>query len=441
MGAGKTRTTIEIINEKNKKHGRILKTLVIAPAVVTFTWKKEFAAYSNIKNEHVLVLHGTGAERLKQLERTPNYFVVVCNYETLLMDKVFEALRSWGPEITVGDESQRLKNPRAQRTKRAIAVSQTSKYRYILSGTPILVNQADLFSQFMFLDHGKTLGKNFFTFRNLWFTDKNQALRQKNKLVTWPEWVPKKSKEEEFQKKIMSLSMSVKKSECMDLPPYIQQTIEVGMTKEQERAYKQMRDDYIAFIGSKAFTAQLAITKAMRLAQITSGFLMNEEGKIHSFENTPKEKALLELIEDSSGKVVVWAHWRANQASIGRLLTKAGIEFRELLGNSSAVERQRALQDFSDKPDVRVMLASQMAGGVGISLVAANKAIYYSRGFSFEADSQSAARTYRGGSAELHQKVYRIDLCVPGTIDQATIEALAKKEDLSDQLIFGKVKV
>lgn len=264
-------------------------------------------------------------------------------------------------------------------------------------------------------------------------------------MVTWPKWVPIKSKEAELNEKIMSLAMVAKKSDCLDLPPYIRQIFEVDMTPEQWRVYREMRDDYITFVNSKAFTAQLAITKALRLQQIVSGFLMGEkDGKpyTHIFEKTPREKALLDLVEDitDSNKVIIWACWRANHDLLGRLLSKHKIEHRSLLGDMGAADRDRSIQDFRERDEVRVLVGSQAAGGIGINLVEANHTIYYSRGFSLEHDVQSEARNYRGGS-ELHSKVTRIDLCTPGTIDEAITKALQAKQEISDAIIKGQVSV
>lgn len=441
MGAGKTRTVLEILKEKNKQERKTLRTLIFAPSVVTFNWKKEIVQFMpEINPAHVLVLHGTGLQRTKQLEQTPNYFIVVANYEATLMPTVFRGLKDWEPEVVIADESQRIKSHKAQRTKQVIGLSTFAKYKYILSGTPVTNNEADLFSQFLFLDNGETFGKSFFTFRNHWFTDANRKLRQISKAVTWPKWEPKKQKAEDFKRLVMSKAMSVLKSECMDLPPYTQTTIEVEMSDEQKRAYKQMKDDYITFIKSAAFTAELAVTKALRLNQITSGFLMNTEGKTHVFKDTPKDKALLELIEEASGKLVVWSCWKESQRHLRELFQKNKIEHRELLGDSTAEQRDQALVDFADDPKVKVMLASQAAGGIGISLVSANTAIYYSRNFSYEADAQSAARIHRGG-AERHQNVYRIDLVVPNTIDVSCLESLARKEELKDAIINSRLQV
>lgn len=451
-GTGKTRTCIEIIRGKNLQNGGMLKVLILTPQVVTFNWKKEFAMFApEILPSQVMVLHGSGKDRLKMLEQTPSYFVVICNYETLQMEQVFEFLKGWKPEVVVADESHRIKNPRAMRTKRAIVLSDTARFRYILTGTPILQDQADLFSQYLFLDKGKLFGKNQFVFRHKYFTDANEKLRAKAPHVTWPKWVPKKSSAEELREKVMSIAMEVKKSECLDLPPYIRQVIEVGMTKKQAKAYKEMKDDYITFIGSKAFTAQLAITKSLRLQQIVSGFLMGEaEGEAYKsvFEPdpgekwTPREKALLELLEDitPNHKVIVWACWRANHDSIRRLLLQSGIGHVELLGDMSATGRDKSIQAFREDPETRVLLGSQAAGGIGINLVEASYTIYFSRGFSLEHDVQSEARNYRGGS-EVHEKITRIDLCTAGTIDETVTKALAAKQEVSDQIIKGEALV
>lgn len=450
IGTGKTRTCIEIIKEKNFQNRRLLKTLILTPSVVCFNWKKEFAMFAEgIPQSQVMVLHGSGKDRLHMLEKTPSYFVVICNYETLGMEPVFEFFKTWKPEVIVADESHRLKSPRAMRTKRAIVLSETSTYRYILSGTPILQDQADLFSQYLFLDKGETFGKNSFTFRHKYFTDANASLRARSPHVTWPKWAPKKSKETDLREKVMAIAMEVKKSECLDLPPYIRQVIDVGMTKKQAKAYKEMKDEYITFINSKTFTAQLAITKSLRLQQIVSGFLMgeNDEGKIKEIfgpdsgeKYTPREKALLELLLDitPNSKVICWCCWRTNHDMVRRLLSDNGIRYVELLGDSSGSARATAIQSFREDDTVRVLVGSQAAGGIGINLIEADTAIYFSKGFSLEHDQQSEGRNYRGGSS-IHSKVTRIDLVCPGTIEEQVTEALAKKQEISDRIIKKEV--
>ena len=86
------------------------------------------------------------------------------------------------------------------------------------------------------------------------------------------------------------------------------------------------------------------------------------------------------------------------------------------------------------------MIANQGAGGIGINMTEASYSIFFSRNFSLEHDLQAEARNYRGGS-EMHQKVTRIDLVSPGTIDELISEALANKQNMAEKILDWKDKL
>jgi SNF2 family DNA or RNA helicase len=102
--------------------------------------------------------------------------------------------------------------------------------------------------------------------------------------------------------------------------------------------------------------------------------------------------------------------------------------------------RQEAIDSFQNDPSVRVMIANPAAGGVGVTLTAASYMIYYSRDFSLENDLQSEARCHRGGS-EAHEKITRIDIVAPGTIDEVILEALERKENLATKILAIREKL
>jgi len=436
-GTGKTRTVIEVLRHRYTDAGRILKTIILAPQVVCPNWKAEFAKFSKIPQDKILLLTGSGKERLETVKNTDAQ-ILIMNYQTMLMGPVVEALKAWGPETMIADESHRIKNYKAQSTRKAIELSSLASFKFILSGTPILQNAMDIFSQFEFLDGGAMLGKNFFTFRRRYFTDQNAGLRSRSAAVTWAKWVPMKSRELELTEKISQLTLSVKKSECLDLPPYIRQRIEVPLSKEQQKAYDEMKRHMITFVKDEACTAQMALHKALRLQQIVSGFIGNDDGEEYTFKEVPRLDALKELLGDlcATNKVIVWACWRNNQKAVRGILNDLKIGYREITGNIRADEREQALVDFRTRPDVRVILGSQGAGGIGINLIEASHAIYYSRSFSLEHDIQSEARNYRGGSG-IHDKITRIDLVAPKSIDDDVLDALTNKQEISDRVIFN----
>ena len=105
-----------------------------------------------------------------------------------------------------------------------------------------------------------------------------------------------------------------------------------------------------------------------------------------------------------------------------------------LTGRQNQAQKQLAIDSFQNDKETRVIIANQAAGGTGVNLTAASYSVYYTRNFSLEHDIQSQARNYRGGS-DIHEKVTRIDLVTPESIDEHILDALAKKEDMAEQIL------
>jgi SNF2 family DNA or RNA helicase len=68
--------------------------------------------------------------------------------------------------LTIIDESTTIKNHRAIRTKNVLKLASFSKYRRILTGSPVTKSPLDLYTQCQFLSE-KLLGySSYYTFRN-----------------------------------------------------------------------------------------------------------------------------------------------------------------------------------------------------------------------------------------------------------------------------------
>lgn len=448
VGTGKTATCINILREKYSKHKKLLPTLVIAPPVVVFNWKSEILRYSKIKAEKIVPLVGTGKDRLKLLRESDPCSIFVTNFETLNMIEVFEALKTMlrnTPSCLVIDESQKIKDITAKRTKRSIELGDIASYRYILTGTPILNDLMDIYSQFRVLDRGQTFGHNFFTFRARFFEDKNKSMPA-NKY--FPLWQPIRGADRKIKELIEPMSMYVEKSQCLSLPPLVKKVIEVHMSKEQQRLYDSMKKDLVATITTsdgqdRHSIAELAITKALRLMQIVSGHIRiegqdGEETKTVRIKDNPRKDALRDLLEDIAPyeKCLVWAVYRSNYEDIREVCTKLGLKYVELNGETK--DKDAEAHKFRTDPEVRVLIGNPMSAGIGINLVEASCMIYYSRTFSLEADLQSEARCFRGGS-EQHQKITRIDLVTPASLDELVVKCLASKQELSDKVLKQKL--
>jgi len=433
VGTGKTATMVNILRHRFYSAKRVMRTLIVGTPAIIENWRREILAHSNIKPEAIVCLKGSGEKRRKAI-REAGAQILITNYETLAMEPCLAALLQWCPEIVVADESQKIKKITAKRTKGLIRVGDFADHRYILTGTPITNSPMEIFSQYRFLDCGQSFGTSFFKFRNHYFYDKNAGMPT---LKHFPDWQPRPGAYADFNSKIYRKALRVKKEDCLDLPPLVRKRIYVDMAPDQAKNYKQMKKAFIAFLGEKACTAELALTKALRLQQIVSGFFMDTEEKTaHSYAKNPRLDVLMEQLQTLTPqhKVIVWAVFRENYKAIEERLIKSEISYRRIVGGIRDSERQGAIDDFQNDDSVRVMLANQAAGGVGITLTQASYSIYYSRGFSLEQDIQSEARNYRAGS-EVFDKVTRIDLVCQDTIDETVLEALARKEKVSEAIL------
>lgn len=466
VGAGKTKTCIDSLRVKYAQNKRLLKTLIVAPPIVLENWKKEIVMHSKVDPRDIVILYGTGKQRLKMLEDLgDSNKIIITNYETLTMggkkDKkkrhipgeLFLKLSQWCPEVLVLDESHRCKDQRTARSQAAIKISDLAHYKFLLTGTPVLNTMEDLFSQFRIMDGGATFGTNYFVFRNKYFVDKNAGM---SKQQYFPDWRPKKGAAEEINKLVARKSMYVSKAECLDLPPLVKKSIEVPMSKKQEKAYAEMHRQLVTYIDmemseldldkahgeqlTKAAVAEYAMTKALRLQQIVSGFVNVEEGNgerlAHKFKDHPRQKALKELLADIApgNKVLVWAVFKENYSDIREVCEKLKLDYVEVHGGVTQKNKMEAVDRLNNDPLCRVLIGHPGSGGIGINLVSASHSIFYSRSFSLEYDIQAEARNYRGGS-ERHEKVTRIDLVTPGTIDEQVLKALASKKNIGYQVL------
>lgn len=442
-GTGKSASLTTILRNIYNREGDIVPTIILCPLVVIKNWKKEILMWSKIPESKVILVTGTTAQKLEAIENAPALSILVTNYETLIQEKIYSLMESHlflgGNSCLVLDESHRCKTHNSKRTKVAIRLAKLAKYRFILTGTPILNSIEDLFSQFHILDHGKRFGSNYYAFKHTYFKDMNRGMPQGK---YFPNWKALPGAESKIKELIQDTSFFAKKEECLSLPPLIKKVIEVEMSKEQARLYESMKRDLVATIntphGEKHSIAELAITKALRLQQIVSGHLRveNEGDAIGTIKikDNPRKAALTDLLEDlvPHSKVLVWAVFHANYDDIRDTCDRLGVSYAELHGKAN--DRDAQIDRFNNDNECRVLIGHPGSGGIGVNLVAASYSIFYSRSFSLEFDIQAEARNYRGGS-ERHTSITRIDLVTPGTIDELVMKSLAQKQQLSDKVL------
>lgn len=438
MGTGKTGAAIARLRYELETLTGVGKTLILSPPATLYNWEREF----KIQDPHFpykigVVAGSTWQKKLKVLDANPD--IMITNYESLDSDRVYEALKKIPFRRIICDEAQKIKNPKGKRFKKLLDISDRAHWRMILTGTPIQNSYMDLWSQYRFLTKGKTLGMNYFTFRNTYFIDKNAGMMQNH----FPNFVPRPGAAEKLSALIGAVSSRLTKAECLDLPLRIYQTINVEMSAEQAQAYAAMKEELIAYVKEEACVATNALTRVLRMLQIVSGHMVLEgapdergvtETRTKAFQDTPREALLFELLSDLcvNNKVIVWCTFRENYRTVATICERLQLGYATLTGDTK--DRQGEIDRFAQDDSCRVMLANPQAGGVGVGMQAASYAIYFSRSYNYGDREQSEARNHRGGS-EIHEKITYIDLVTPGTIEEDVLSALQRKENYSDSVL------
>lgn len=453
MGTGKSKVTIDNAFYLFDQ-GLINALVIVAPKGVYLNWTNKELPFHFPAPKLLHVYPWSPSQTQKEAARQremlvfpmPEKLKVLCiNVEAFSSKRGTDFARQFlraNQCMMVVDESTTIKNPKASRTKALVQLGGLAKYRRILTGSPITNSPLDIFSQAQFLDP-RLLGFNsYYAFRARYAQLRRMelGLRSFIKVVGY-------QRLDELQKKLSSFSFRVTKEECLDLPDCVYMKREVEMTQEQARAYDEMKRLAMVTIQDEGVcSAQIALTQILRLHQIVCGHLkMDGSSEIRHFQHNRIE-ALMELIEECSGKIVIWANYTANIAEIvDRLRKEYGPEtVVEYHGGTSTEDRQLANNLFQDlkkegetlvpcKSPVRFFVGNTQTGGMGIDLFKASHMIFYSNNYKLEDRVQAEARAHRNG---LQHKLTIHDLVTPGTVDEKIIKALRDKLNIA-QLITG----
>ena len=440
MGTGKSKVLIDNIAMLFNA-GKINGALIIAPKGVYKNWfDSEIPSHMPDYIEKKIGLWRTdpNAKDLKPLFSTgAELHILIMNVEAFSSKKGVDFAKkflSCHNTIIGIDESTTIKNPQAKRTRAIVELGTKSKYRRILTGSPVTKSPLDLFAQCYFL-HPYLLGhESYYTFKVRYAVTKqiNVSGRTIQIVVGYRNLG-------ELSEKLKPFSYRVLKDDCLDLPKktYTKRIIE--LTDEQKKVYKTMKQQAIAFLNGKMITTATVITQMMRLHQITCGHFKSDDGTIQTIKNNRIDQ-LMEVLEEMEGKAVIWAHYRYDIQSIVETVSKKYGENSVVTyyGDTSTDDRQKAIKKIQDpKSPVRFIVGTPQTGGYGITLTGASTMIYYSNGYDLEKRQQSEARIDRIGQ---EKPMTYIDIIAEGTVDDKIVQSLRKKVNIATEIMGEELK-
>ena len=165
----------------------------------------------------------------------------------------------------------------------------------------------------------------------------------------------------------------------------------ITLTPEQKKLYKQMKETAIAELNSKKVTSTIVLTQLMRLQQITCGHFKADDGSVQRIPNRRMDE-LLDVLDETEGKCIIWAHWQNDIKYIIEALTEEfgkGILWWIIMALLRKRDRQKNKDAFQNDSKVRFLVGTPQTGGYGITLTAASNVIYYSNGYDLRKDDYS----------------------------------------------------
>jgi SNF2 family DNA or RNA helicase len=379
----------------------------------------------------------------------PTLRVLSVNYDMMLSEKgravVDEFIRCFRV-LAVADESKKIGNPKSKRTIYTVEAAHKATARRILSGKPLTKAPMDLFSQFDYLKPGLLGTTSYRAFVSefavlLSPTDpRMQGLIKKMgpktafaQIIETDDQGNKKYRNLDKLYRLIQPHMFRVGKDVLNLPPkrYEEKTFE--LEPKQREIYDELKKEY-AYESSRAGPVSFAaIAARQKMKQVTSGFInINGEPELLPIDKNPRMEAFLDVVDDVEGQFIVWAIYREEIKQIVAALNEQGISTVEYHGGVGDADREKAIDDFQ-AGKVTAFVCNK-AAYAGITLTAAETAIYYSCDFDNDIRSQSEDRNHRIGTTET---VLYVDIVACDSIDEDVTRSIHVKNMIADQVIDG----
>jgi len=419
IGTGKTRAALFAIDWMLRE-GIIRSALVTAPlSTLSQTWDREIFQYFPHLNTQVL--HGSRAERIKRLKAGADIFIINHDgVETILKDLCDYP----GLDALVIDELSYYRNGTTDRWKSMSKLVSGRKYVWGLTGSPTPNEPADAYSQIKLL-RPEAVPKYFTNFKELVMTK-----------VSNFRWVPKPTSLD-IVYGAMQPGIRYLRKDIMELPETSYQTRECPLTAEQNKAYKALHDRARYLYRQHQFTAANAGVLMQKLLQVASGWAYATTGQTILFDNTSRLDALLEVLEETDGKVLVFVQHVSAVAELHKLLLAKGYDVEPITGASSLTERDRIFTRVQQDPALKAIVAHPGCMSHGLTLTGANVIVWWTPTVSRETYEQANGRITRPGQLS---KTLVLHLC-GSQIERKVYALLEKKGNVQAALLSMFVDV
>jgi superfamily II DNA or RNA helicase len=304
-------------------------------------------------------------------------------------------------------------NPSTQRWKSLASIIHPHTYLWMMTGTPAAQSPLNAYGLAKLVNPNSV--PKFYT-----------AWRDKvmNKITQF-KWAPKPNAKT-IVHEVLQPAIRFTKEQCLDLPPVITTTREVALSAQQLKYYKLLKEQMLAQAAGETISAVNAGVMVSKLLQVSAGAVYTDEKGVVEFDASARLNVLLEAINETDRKVIVFAMFRSSIDTITAHLEKNGIKTAQIHGGVNATKRGQIINDFQHTQNVQVLVMQPQATAHGITLTAADTVVFYGPLMSVEMYLQCIARADRKGQNSDKVTVVHIQ---SSPIEKKLFKAMASKVD------------
>jgi hypothetical protein len=383
------------------------KVLIVCPASLKINWEREIKNYTD---RRVLIIEG------RKWGSTFDFYIInydiIKNYHTT--DKSedsddYKLLVNAGFDLAIVDEAHYISNTTANRTRLLNDVLEQIPKVWLLTGTPMTSRPINYFNLLKIVESPLTLNWQSYVRRYC----KGYQFSVGNRKV-WN--TSGASNLDELRERTKNIVLRRMKTDILDLPEKIITPVFLELTS---RMYDEEMEEFLRISNDNKDKETLSVTinRLMKIRQLIS------------YEKIPVTCELIDKCLDQGKKVIVFTNFTMTLDMLQEKYKKNSVV---LDGRMSKERRQEAVDRFQNEDKVKVFISNIIAGGVGITLTAAEVVIMNDLSFVPAHHSQAEDRAYRYGQKNSVLVYYPI---FENTVEKIIYNILQKKKGIIDQVM------
>ena len=402
MGLGKTTAAVIASIESGAK-----KVLIVCPASLKINWDREIKNYTD---RRVLIVEG------RKWGSTFDYYIInydiLKNYHTTEKSEDsddYKLLVNEKFDLAIVDEAHYVSNTTANRTRLLNDVLETIPRVWLLTGTPMTSRPINYFNLLKIVDSPLTLNWQSYVRRYC----KGYQFSVGNRKV-WN--TSGASNLDELRERTKSYVLRRMKTDILDLPEKIVTPVFVELSSKM---YDEELEEFTRISNDKKDNETISVTlnRLMKIRQLIA------------YEKIPYTCELIDKCLDQGKKVIVFTNFTMSLDMIHEKYKKNSVI---LNGSMSKEKKQEAVDRFQNEDKVKVFISNIVAGGVGITLTAAEVVIMNDLSFVPAHHSQAEDRAYRYGQKNSVLVYYPV---FENTVEKIIYNILQKKKGIIDQVM------